>query len=149
MVADSFEGEIIAPADFDSVTQKLGRVGKTIIHLVCHGEDEETQAEVIRDPDRRVRSRAQVIRLEKGEKLNSTQIGGLDGLQEIFERWHPLVFINACGIGRTTPALVGVGGFAKAFIDIGASAVLHHCGRSRTGSRMRWRKPFTSVSNRP
>jgi CHAT domain len=45
-------------------------------------------------------------------------------LQEIFERWHPLVFINAREIGRTTPALVGVGGFAKAFIDIGASAVI-------------------------
>jgi CHAT domain len=124
MVADSFKGEIVAPADFDSITQKLGRVGKTLIHFVCHGEDEDTQAEVIRDPDRRVRNRAQVIRLEKGQKLNSTQIIGIDGLQEMFEQRHPLVFINACEIGRTTPALVGVGGFAKAFIDIGAGAVI-------------------------
>jgi kumamolisin len=124
MVADSFKGEIIAPADFDSVTHNLGRVGKTIIHFVCHGEDEETQAEAIRDPGRRVRGRAQVIRLENGEKLNSTQIIGIDSLREIFERWHPLVFINACEVGRTTTALVGVGGFAKAFVDIGASAVI-------------------------
>jgi hypothetical protein len=124
MVADIFQGEIIAPADFDSITQKLGGVGKTLIHFVCHGEDENTQAEVIRDPDRRVRNRVQIIRLEKGQKLNSTQIIGIEGLQKMFEQWHPLVFINACEIGRTTPALVGVGGFAKAFIDIGASAVI-------------------------
>jgi hypothetical protein len=124
MVADSFQGVIIAPADFDSITQELSRVGKTLIHFICHGEDEDTQAEVIRDPDRRVRNRVQTIRLEKGQTINSTQIVGIDGLQEIFEQRHPLVFINACEIGRTTPALLGVGGFAKSFIDIGASAVI-------------------------
>jgi CHAT domain len=124
MVADSFQGEIITPAEFDRITQELSRVGKTLIHFVCHGEDEDTLAEVIRDPDRRIRDRVQIIRLEKDQTLNSTQILGIDRLQEIFEQRHPLVFINACEIGRTTPALVGVGGFAKSFIDIGASAVI-------------------------
>ena len=43
---------------------------------------------------------------------------------DMFEKTHPLVFLNACEIGRTTPALVGIGGFAKAFLELGASAVI-------------------------
>ena len=37
---------------------------------------------------------------------------------------RPLVFINACEVGRTTPALVGIGGFAISFIEHGASCVI-------------------------
>jgi hypothetical protein len=126
IVVDSFAGEIIAPADFDHITRKLGGQGKTLIHIVCHGEDEETQADLVRNtnPNRRVRNRAQIIRLENGTTLNSTQILGLGDLEAVFQEKRPLVFINACEIGRSTPALVGVGGFAKSFIDLGASAVI-------------------------
>ncbi len=129
LVADSFAGEIIKPADFDSIKKNLGGQGKTLVHFVCHGQDEETQAEaqaqVIENPDeRRTRNRVQVIKLDNSETLNSTQILGIDGIETIFEDMHPFVFLNACEIGRTMPALVGVGGFAKSFLDLGASAVI-------------------------
>ncbi len=124
MVADCVRGDIIAPADFDGISEAFASGGRTLVHFVCHGEDEETQAEAIRGPDTRVRNRVQVIRLEKNQKLNSSQILGMDNLQKFFDEKKPLVFLNACEIGRTTPALVGVGGFAKSFIEIGASAVI-------------------------
>lgn len=125
LVVDSFAGEMVTPADFNGIQQALGGQGKTLVHFVCHGQDEETEAEVIKSgDDRRTRNRVQIIRLENGETLNSTQILGLPGVDSIFEQTHPFVFLNACEIGRTTPALVGVGGFAKSFIDLGASAVI-------------------------
>lgn len=124
MVADCVRGDIIAPVDFDSITEAFSSGGRTLVHFVCHGEDEQTQVEAIRGPDNRVRNRVQVIRLEKNQKLNSSQILGIETLQKVFDEKKPFVFLNACEIGRATPALVGVGGFAKSFIEIGASAVI-------------------------
>lgn len=112
LVVDNFHGEMIAPADFDGIEQKLGSQGKTLVHFICHGEDEETQDFV------------QIIRLENGQNLNSSQIRGMTDVDRIFEEKHPFVFLNACEVGRTAPALVGVGGFAKSFVDLGASAVV-------------------------
>lgn len=46
------------------------------------------------------------------------------GVDKIFAQKHPFVFLNACEVGRLAPSLVGVGGFAKSFIELGASAVI-------------------------
>ena len=126
LVSDAFNGVSIAPADFDGVTVTLGRLGKTLLHFVCHGEDEETEIDAIRseEPEKRTRTMVQIIRLERGQTLNSTQILGLPDVEAMFEQHRPFVFLNACEIGRAMPALVGVGGFAKSFIDLGASAVI-------------------------
>jgi hypothetical protein len=126
LVSDSFAGELIEPAVFDRIEQKLGSRGKTLVHFVCHGQDEETETEAIKSEDaqKRTRNRVQIIRLENGQTLNSTQILGMSGVDTIFEEKHPFIFLNACEIGRATPALIGIGGFAKSFIDLGASAVV-------------------------
>ena len=111
LVTESFPGEMITPADFNAIERKLGGQGRTIVHFVCHGEDETEDF-------------VQIIRLENAQTLNSNQILGMDGVDKIFEEKHPFVFLNACEVGRTTPALVGVGGFAKSFVELGASAVI-------------------------
>jgi CHAT domain-containing protein len=41
-----------------------------------------------------------------------------------FQESQPMVFLNACEIGRPEPALVGVEGFAKSFIALGARCVI-------------------------
>jgi hypothetical protein len=123
LVADSFAGELIVPADYDGIRQQLAREGRTLVHFVCHGQDEETQNEAIARSGR-TRNRAQIIRLEKGQNLVSTRLEGMRDVRKIFEQTKPFVFLNACEIGRTTPALVGVGGFAKVFIGLGARAVI-------------------------
>ena len=68
---------------------------------------------------------SQVIELENNEQLTSTSIEGMDGIEEAFQlKMKPIVFLNACEIGRPAPALVGLGGFAASFIRLGASAVI-------------------------
>ena len=66
----------------------------------------------------------QVIYLAGGiETLSSLQIPALPGMAAA-GRHKPLVFLNACDVGRPNVALVGIGGFAKAFVDMGAAGVI-------------------------
>jgi hypothetical protein len=108
-VASIFKGERITPAQFDSIAEKLTGGGRSLFHFVCHGVAAE--------------GASQAIELENDEQLTSTQIEGL-GLQAAFEKLKPIIFLNACEVGRLAPSLVGLGGFAPAFIEMGAGAVI-------------------------
>jgi hypothetical protein len=110
MVAEQYPGDIIRPASFESVGKELGTVARSLIHFICHGKD--TAAGI------------QCIRLDNNEELSSSNILGIDGLGELFARTRPVVFLNACEIGRTVPSLVGLGGFVASFIKLGAIAVI-------------------------
>lgn len=110
MVAEQYPGDIIRPASFESVGKELGTVARSLIHFICHGKD--TAAGI------------QCIRLDNNEELSSSNILGIDGLGELFARTRPVVFLNACEIGRTVPSLVGLGGFVASFIKLGATAVI-------------------------
>ena len=44
--------------------------------------------------------------------------------ETIFAKKRPVVFLNACEVGRGAPALVGLGGFVSSFIRLGATAVI-------------------------
>src|SRR5207245_2177711 len=48
----------------------------------------------------------------------------LSSVRKALMKKRSLVFINACEVGRGAPSLVGVGGFAKTFIEMGAGAVI-------------------------
>src|SRR5207245_1202555 len=109
MVLATIAGEQVKPATVDRMAAQLRATPADLLHFVCHGAKGETLG-------------IQVIYLEN-DKLTSLQVVGMDELQEAFSS-RPLVFLNACEVGRLAPALVGVGGFAKAFIDLGASAVV-------------------------
>ena len=109
LVLATFKGEAIVPAKFAEVEKGLQSDLRSLVHFVCHGAD---------DP-----SGIQTIELED-DKLSSNGLLGMHGVPAAFANKHPFVFLNACEVGRLTPALVGLGGFADAFIQIGASAVL-------------------------
>jgi CHAT domain-containing protein len=64
-----------------------------------------------------------VLSLQNGEPLSKTSLRGLDGASRAIGSARPLVFLNACEVGRRVPALVGPGGFAEVFMELGASAV--------------------------
>src|SRR5215475_14933337 len=97
------------PAIFPEVEKKLETQLNSLVHFVCHGQDDL--------------SGIQTIDLED-DKMSSNAVIGMRGVAHAFAKKHPLVFLNACEVGRTTPALVGLGGFADSFIQIGASAVI-------------------------
>ncbi|WP_395752938.1 CHAT domain-containing protein [Prosthecobacter sp.] len=110
-VRRQFGGTAFKPATFDALSSRIGAELTSLFHFVGHGAvtaeaDDET------------------IYLEGDETLSTTEVVGLDGFREGFRKTRPLVFFNACEVGRSLPALVGSGGFPRTFVAIGASAVI-------------------------
>jgi len=109
-IIDNFSGAQIAPATFEGFDAALQAQGRTLLHIACHGTTSATGQ--------------QAIQLENNQTLDSNQVLGLEGVEAGFRAKRPFVFVNACEVGRPVPALVGIGGFAQSFIEIGASAVI-------------------------
>ncbi len=110
-VTRQFAGQAISPATAEQIDGTLAGGGRSMIHIACHGASNDASGQ-------------QMIYLESNQTLSATQIGGLDGVDTGFHLTKPLVFLNACEVGRLAPALAGVGGFAQSFIDLGARAVI-------------------------
>lgn len=66
----------------------------------------------------------QALLLDGNERLTTTQVDGMLGLEAAWSENAPVVFLNACSVGRTAPALAGVGGFPKAWAEAGAGAIV-------------------------
>jgi hypothetical protein len=109
-VSSHFDGKAIDPASFDGIEEFLGRGGVSLLHLICHGESPV--------------GGTQVIRLAKETQMFAYQVGGSDVVRGAVTSAEPMVFLNACQVGRPEPALVGVDGFAAAFIAAGARCVI-------------------------
>lgn len=117
--------EEVRPAGLGEIDDTLLESSANLLHFVCHGAEREPVPRVALPDGRPVPvPSGQVIQLEHGQELDSLQIKGLRGFIRAFQDSRALVFMNACEVGRTRPALVGVGGFAKQFTDLGASAVI-------------------------
>ncbi|HEY2293424.1 MAG TPA: CHAT domain-containing protein [Thermoanaerobaculia bacterium] len=112
LVLKELPGERIVPASIAMFEQELGQEGEahSLLHFVCHGESGDDGG--------------QVLLLEKKEKLSASFLRGMPGVKKAFRTKKPFVFLNACEVGRTVPALIGVGGFAEQFMALGASGVV-------------------------
>ncbi len=109
-VCEAFSGRRISPALFAVIEAVLAKGGASLLHVICHGNDEG-------GPE-------QVIDLDPDEKLTDGMLLGMGSTKAALRAARPMVFLNACQVGRQRPALVGTGGFAARFIDCGASAVV-------------------------
>lgn len=110
MVVQRFHGDRIEPPSVQSLDQFLGRAGRTLLHFICHGKSGAAGS--------------QVLVLQGEEELEASMLLVMDGVEKAFRTSKPLVFLNACEVGRQEPALVGSGGFAEAFMTLGASGVI-------------------------
>jgi hypothetical protein len=108
-VMDAFNGQRLTPVLIDSINQKLGTCGASLLHFICHGSSGPT---------------SQILQLDPDDELTDIQVEGLEGLVKAFAEREPFVFINACEVGQTIPALVGSSGFAAVFTSLGARAVI-------------------------
>jgi hypothetical protein len=105
---ETFPGSTqVKPVGYDALNKKLATSKDNIIHFICHGET----------------ATLQTIQLDAEELLNCSEILALDGFLSAFRK-KPFAFLNACEVGQPIRTLVGVGGFANSFIDLGASAVV-------------------------
>ncbi|HYJ04128.1 MAG TPA: CHAT domain-containing protein [Chthoniobacterales bacterium] len=110
MVRSEFPGDTIAPADFTGFEAAMASGGRSLLHFICHGKSAAVGA--------------QTIYSEDGTELSSIAFTGGTSTPPAIAKSKPFVFMNACEVGRLTPNLVGVGGFAPTFIDLGASCVI-------------------------
>jgi hypothetical protein len=112
LVTSIFPGDRIHPANVDTISEHVTNGARSLLHFVCHG-NAESQIGI------------QEIYLEGGNlTLSSLEVGDIEALEQAFRARKTLVFLNACEVGRNALALVGIGGFAKEFIQIGAAGVI-------------------------
>ncbi len=111
-VCESFQPSMaIDPADLDKIREALREHGATLLHFICHG------AAGI-GADQTVYLRDMV------NNLSCAVVEGSDEFVNGFFRDHSFVFLNACEVGRTAPALVGINGLPVTFLRLGASGVV-------------------------
>jgi hypothetical protein len=109
LVMAAFNGEAIEPAFIQEIDARFRARAPTLIHMICHGVDD---------------ANGQILDLDPDERLREIQLAGLDGVRSAVREKHPFVFINACQVGRPTPSLLGTGGFASRFTQLGARCVI-------------------------
>ena len=109
-VCKSFDGTRIDPATHEGMEQFFAKGGVGLVHVIAHGEAAPGQD--------------QALRLDRGAVFFANQVGVMPKLGTAFQEKTPLVFLNACEVGRSSPTLIGVGGFAQAFIASGARGVV-------------------------
>jgi hypothetical protein len=109
-VCARFGGRRIDPARFEQLEAVFAEGGADLLHFICHGEAD--------------RGGVQVLLLEDPDLLDAQQVRAMAGLSAACRSHHPLVFLNACEVGRAAPGLVGPSGFARSFIDVDASGVI-------------------------
>jgi len=110
IVMDGFQGVRIDPAAARTLDEAFQQHGPTLLHFVCHGKSGA--------------GGSQVLLMEKTQELYASALAAMQGIEEGFAISKPLVFLNACEVGRQEPALIGIGGFAEEFMSLGASAVI-------------------------
>ena len=109
-VCSKFSGVAVTPADGTRLDAMLAERPVGLLHFIAHGKSDPTAP--------------QTLLLDNEVVFDAVQIKGLPGLETACRKKGPLVFLNACEVGRTTPSLVGLGGFATEFVQAGARAVI-------------------------
>jgi hypothetical protein len=100
------------PATAPEVQQALAGGTHDAVHFSGHGTFRDA------NPDR------SALLLEGGDRLSPEAISGR---VRNLGRAAPVVFLNACQVGRGGRGLVDVGGFARRFVGAGAAAFVGAC----------------------
>jgi hypothetical protein len=110
LVLGQIGGRQLTPAVPKTVETELTPWAGAIVHVICHGEAGTIQR----------------LLLDGAETLDSVQVQGMFKLGAAWKAREvpPIVFLNACEVGRPAPTLSGAGGMAGALATIGAGAVI-------------------------
>lgn len=97
------------PATYISLYQAMAKGDYDCWHFTGHGGFRNINAD------------RSVILLEQGERFTPED---LSGMAANLGAAHPIVFLNACQIGRSGMSLTGIGGWARRFLMAEASAFI-------------------------
>jgi hypothetical protein len=106
LILELFPGQSV-PATFDELNAFYAAHTASLLHFVCHGRDATLQA----------------IKLLQNQVLWASQVRA-GGLGMACRKSRPLIFLNACEVGRPGAGLAAVGGFAASFIACDAGAII-------------------------
>jgi len=110
-VGKRFALEQIDPVTIRAIDRRLSAEGVSFVHFACHGEASGESG--------------MTIPLDAAnERLTDLVLNGMEEARKGCETNNPVVFLNACEVGRQQIALSGIGGFAPTFLDMGATAVI-------------------------
>src|SRR5690606_38348012 len=98
------------PPTFEELMEAMAAGVYDVWHFSGHGSVQDDQ-----DPNRAV------IQLKDGQRFTPEQISGR---QANLGRSDPLIFFNACQIGRAGMSLTGLGGWASQFLRTGAAGFI-------------------------
>ncbi len=108
-----FPGRSLDPATWTTLDAAFAAGGASILHFACHGGAD---------------GKSILLAEEQGAQhdgnLTPLDLDGWQDAAKAFSTKTPLVFLNACEVGRLAPSLLGAGGFAAAFAKLGASCVV-------------------------
>jgi hypothetical protein len=107
-VAARFDGQVVEPATYTNLKTFMAGRDVSLFHFACHGRSSQE---------------GQWIVLANEERLFAASPRGSSEFQRAFSL-GPLVFLNACEIGRPEVTLAAPQGFAPVFVGLGASGVV-------------------------
>lgn len=110
-LAEAHGGRCDLPASKEQLLGMLSTNQYDIVHFACHGKF------LVQDPGE------STIQLPDGITLSPDDLTD-PGIRRAFSQSRPLIFLNSCHSGRTGSTLIGVGGWAKRFIDQECGAFL-------------------------
>lgn len=110
-VASLSNGTELLPASTEAFDDTLADSAFDLLHFACHGVTDHGTA-------------TQQLYLEGHETLSPYFLQALPGVCAGLERTQPLVFLNACEVGRQTASLVDTGGFPVSFLQLQAGSVV-------------------------
>lgn len=108
LVCDKLAGHKLETPSAIEVKRQLEAWRGTVLHFVCHGEGGPPQE----------------LRLDGTERLSSLHVAAMRGLRTAWCASAPVVFLNACKAGLSTPTLEGAGGLPRSWAKVGAGAVI-------------------------
>ena len=111
IVCRLFDGQRIDPATYERLIDAVKERGVTLLHFACHGISGKDGIK-------------QTIKLAGGKSFAPEDLEGNREFRRFMRATRPVVFLNACQLGRTQLALAGGGGFPAVFMKLGASAVI-------------------------
>ncbi|HSL83756.1 MAG TPA: CHAT domain-containing protein, partial [Thermoanaerobaculia bacterium] len=120
LLEEIWRARALHPATAEDVKDLLARPGDlSLLHFACHGE---AASQEIRNAHLMMAGRIEPDGEYRQDVLNATAVEQYAALSGDGRR--PLVFLNACQIGRSGYQLTGLGGFAEAFLQAGAGAFI-------------------------
>jgi len=124
----AMEGQAIDPATFNGICSKLATNDATVLHFICHGvsdPSDQGMQKILADAEEIPPTNASGNSgtAEYHTSITAGELTLCDGVRQFCSK-RPLIFLNACQVGKVIQTLSGNGGFGPAFLDANAGGVV-------------------------